>query len=348
MDNGQLENKTKIQDLLIVALLQEYDFLMYVLATFFSYITIPRDGYITVSEESVEANLVGKPKLTDTMVKYVIRNIIGIDMIYVSPDVIKPNDFNIKLLFVKNEGEIKFAEKLSSETQKMLKSIYDKDDIDIITNGAFNEIQEYLNFIFSQFVTDKDDSLEQIQSNIENWTHRQGDNVFVPIDYKFNNAVYNTILQTYIWMLCGLTDWLEKDTIDVIDIQTANKILFYGISSQYIEKLNINVSKNTPQYTVITDVVSGALYNHDFFVSKSGLELLVKMISNLISQYHTDLLRSDTSKERQKETEALLDKLEKENKLKFKREDTEYLIREFDTFISSDVYNHLMIFSKQI
>jgi hypothetical protein len=144
------------------------------------------------------------------------------------------------------------------------------------------------------------------------------------------------------------TDWLEKDTIDVIDIQTANKILFYGISSQYIEKLNINVSKNTPQYTVITDVVSGALYNHDFFVSKSGLELLVKMISNLISQYHTDLLRSDTSKERQKETEALLDKLEKENKLKFKREDTEYLIREFDTFISSDVYNHLMIFSKQI
>jgi hypothetical protein len=347
MDNIQLQNKTKIQDLLIVSLLQEYDFLIYVLATFFSYITIPRDGYITVSDESIEANLIGKPKLTDTMVKYVIRNIIGVDMVYVSADSIKPSEFNIRLFDNKNEAEIKFAEKLSKDTQKMLKSIYNN-DIEIITNGGFNEIQHYLNFVFNQFISDKDDSLEQIQSNIENWTHRQGDNVFVPIDYKFNNSVYNTILQTYIWMLCGLTDWLEKDTIDEIDIQTANKILFYSFSSFYNDKLNIRVSKNTPQYTVINDVVSGALYNHDFFVSKTGLEMLVRNISNLISQYHTDLLRSDKSKEQQQQTEELLNKLEKENKLKFKRESTDYLIKEFDTFISSDIYNHLMIFSKQI
>jgi hypothetical protein len=76
--------------------------------------------------------------------------------------------------------------------------------------------------------------------------------------------------------------------------------------------------------------------------------MLVRNISNLISQYHTDLLRSDKSKEQQQQTEELLNKLEKENKLKFKRESTDYLIKEFDTFISSDIYNHLMIFSKQI
>lgn len=344
----QIDINTKKRDILITGLFKEYDFLMYVLATFFGYITVPRDGYIHVSEESIESKLIGKPKLNDTMVKYVIRNIIGVDMVHVSQDSIKPSDFNISLFFTKNEGEIRFAEKLPKETQKMLKSIYPKDDIEIITNGAFNEIQHYMDFIFTQFVSDKDDSLEQIQSNIENWTHRQGDNIFSPIDYKFNNSVYNTILQSYIWILCGLTDWLEKDTIDETDVQTTNKILFYGIRSEYAEKLNINVSKNTPQYIVITEAVSGALYNHDFFVSKSGLEMLVKTISNLISQYHTDLLRSDKSKEQQKETEELLNRLEKEGNIKFKREDTEYLIREFATFYSSDVYNHLMVFSKQI
>jgi len=353
MDNERLSEKRKEADLITVALYKEYNFLIYVISTFFSYITINRDGYISVTSESVDSKLIGKPKLTDTMVKYVIRNILGVDIIYSSVQMPGSIEFfdKLKVFFMtKDQIEVDFADRLSKDIQKVLKEVYTKDDIEIITNGAFNEITQYMNFVFTQFmISDSEElSLEVIKSNIDNWTHRKGDNVFVPIDYKFNNDVYNTMLQSYIWVLCGLTDWLEKDTIDETDVITANKILFYRFEKYFNDKINIRVSKNTPQYIIVVDNISGALYNHDFFVSKTALEMLAKNISNLINQYHTNLLAYDISVENREKSEKLLNELEAKGKLKFSREDTEYLIKNDRIFTSSDIYNHLMIFSKQI
>jgi hypothetical protein len=355
MDNEQLSEKRKEADLITLALYNEYNFLIYIISTFFSYITIKRDGYISVTSESVESKLIGKPKLTDTMVKYAIRNILGVDIIYSTIQIKRIVEFEFfdKLkvfLMSKDQIEIDFANKLSKDIQTVLKDVYTKDDIELITNGAFNEIIQYMNFVFTQFIINDSEelSLDVIKSNIDNWTHRKGDNTFVPIDYKFNNDVYNTMLQSYIWILCGLTDWLEKDTIDETDVITANKILFYRFEKYFNDKINIRVSKNTPQYIVITDNVSGALYNHDFFVSKTALETLVKNMSNLINQYHTELLAYDRSVEQREISEKLLDDLESKGKLKFSREDTEYLIKNSRIFTSSDIYNHLMLFSKQI
>jgi hypothetical protein len=355
MDNERLSEKRKEADLITVALYNEYNFLIYVISTFFSYITIKRDGYISVTSESIDSKLIGKPKLTDTMVKYVIRNILGVDIIY---STIQNKQFielglvdKLKVFLIsKDQIEVDFANNLSKDIQKVLKEVYTKDDIELITNGAFNEIYQYINFVFSQFtISDSEElSLDVIKSNIDNWTHRKGDNVFVPIDYKFNNDVYNTMLQSYIWILCGLTDWLEKDTIDETDVSTANKILFYGFEKYFNDKINIRVTKTTPQYIVITDNISGALYNHDFFVSKTALEKLVQNLSNLINQYHTNLLAYDISVENREKSEKLLNELETKGKLKFTREDTEYLIKNDRIFTSSDIYNHLMIFSKQI
>jgi len=355
MDNGQLTIKKKEMDLITVALYKEYDFLINVISDFFSYITIKRDGYIDISSESIDSKLIGKPKLTDTMVKYVIRNILGVDIIYSTIQIRRFIQFEFfeKLqisLMSKDQIEADFADHLSKDIQNVLKQVYTKDDIELITNGAFNEITQYMNFVYTQFtISDQEElSLEVIQSNIDNWTHRKGDNVFVPIDYKFNNDIYNTMLQSYIWVLCGLTDWLEKDTIDEIDVKFANKILFYGFETYFNQKININVSKNTPQYIVVSDNISRALYTRDFFVSKTALEMLAKNMSNLINQYHTDLLVYDKSVEEKEFSDKILDNLEKKGKLRFTREDTDYLIKNYRLFVSSDIYNHLMLFSKQI
>jgi len=355
MDNERLSEKRKEVDLITLSLYKEYNFLIYVISTFFNYITIKRDGYISVTSESVDSKLIGKPKLTDTMVKYVIRNILGIDIIYSTIQIKRVIEFDffekLKIsLISKEQVEVDFANHLSKDIQKVLKEVYTKDDIELITNGAFNEITQYMNFVFTQFIiSDSEElSLDVIKSNIDNWTHRKGDNVFVPIDYKFNNDVYNTMLQSYIWILCGLTDWLEKDTIDETDVITANIILFYGFKKYFNDKIDIRVTKTTPQYIITMDNIAGALYNHDFFVSKTALEMLSKNLSNLINQYHTELLAYDISVENREKTEKLLSELESKGKLKFTREDTEYLIKNDRIFTSSDIYNHLMIFSKQI
>jgi len=156
MDNERLSEKRKEADLITVALYNEYNFLIYVISTFFSYITIKRDGYISVTSESIDSKLIGKPKLTDTMVKYVIRNILGVDIIY---STIQNKQFielglvdKLKVFLIsKDQIEVDFANNLSKDIQKVLKEVYTKDDIELITNGAFNEIYQYINFVFSQF-----------------------------------------------------------------------------------------------------------------------------------------------------------------------------------------------------
>jgi hypothetical protein len=348
MDNNsnKLSLDIRFRDLLRMSVQEQYNFFIFVLATFFDYLLIPRNGYIEISESSVKSKYISKPKLTKIMVNYVIKNILGIDM--VNFPTMNHSEY-INILKTNNEIEIDFANKLSSYSQKVLKEIYPKDEnISIIADNAFSEINVFIDYIFNTYIaTDGELTIEIIEQNIYNWTHRKGDNVFLPIDYKFNNDVYNNMLQSFIWLLCGLNDWLEKDIIEESDVTTACKILFYNFEDFYNSKLLLKISnKSMPQYVISSSFISSALFKHDFYISISALNLLTQIFVNLIAQYQKDVLTFDKKEVEKEKFEQMMDKLEEEGKID--KNNIQYLYREHKQFVKDDIYDRIMSYSKQI
>jgi hypothetical protein len=267
---------------------REYQTLIHTLSVFFQYITLDRDGYINVNKENVKARLIAKPKLTDVMVKYVIQHILGIIVMKKPQDIYVNIKDHIPRTF-ENDIEIDFADSLPKHTQKIISSIYKNDDVELVSPIAIKEIHSYLDFLFNTFVanTEFDESL--IVDNIEGWKHRQGDNTFVPIDYGFMENDSNVLLQSFIYVLCGLCDWLEKDTIVLDDIISACQILFYRHSEE-LEKLNIKVKKTNAEYITIIDHVSLALYKNDFYVSETAMTTLCSIFYNLLRVKDQDVI----------------------------------------------------------
>lgn len=269
-------------------LTSEYQTLIHTLSVFFHYITLDRDEYINVNKANVRAHLIAKPKLNDTMVKYVIQHILGIDVMK------KPIDiYNNITNFIPPKShsniEIDFANALPKHTQKLIESIYGKgDDIEIITIVAVKEINSYLDFLFNNFVasTEFDDGL--ISDNINGWLNRKGDNIFTPIDYGFMENDSNVVLQSFIYVLCGLCDWLEKNTIVLDDVIATSQILFYR-HSEDLEKLNLKVKSTNVEYQTIIDHISLSLYKNDFYVSQSAMTSICSIFYNLLRINNPDL-----------------------------------------------------------
>lgn len=282
--NYNLQNLlTNLQSnkILSTAITKEYQFLMYTVSTFFNYIVIPREGYITVSEESVSGNYISKPSFTETMARYVIRNILGINTYVDIQFDFKPD---LENMFTKSDILINFSKKLSKDTEKMILEIYSDDQLEnLVTKGAYAEIYTYLNLVLNKFIDSAEVTEEQIEENVNSWISREGDNIANPIDYGFRHDINNELLQSFIWIICGLADWLEKDTIKNDDIVYACKILFYGNVDFYDNVLKKPVNKSTNEYIVTYDILAGALYKNDFFASPTSISRLTFIFINLIN-----------------------------------------------------------------
>lgn len=257
----------------------EYTSLIHTLSVFFRYIITEREGYITVSPENVNNKIISKPQLNLTMVNYVIANILNIDMTSQS------NLFYSDYVNIPLQIEESFADSLPKATQATLRAIYaDKTDVELVTEGALKRIDQYINFIFNQIVSEtSDESFDvNVEENITRWNNRKGDNSFVPIDYRFHNTDHNILLQSFIWILCGLTDWLEKETIVLEDVIAAAKILFYGHIDTFESVLLPKVKRDNDEYTIVLNNITLALYHHDFFVSDNAAKSIATIFYNLV------------------------------------------------------------------
>jgi hypothetical protein len=78
--------------------------------------------------------------------------------------------------------------------------------------------------------------------------------------------------------MCGLNDWLDKDTISIEDVTTSCQILFYK-HSEFLKK----ITRNNEDEVVIKHVAK-ALYDHNFYVSKEALSSLSSIFSNLLNE----------------------------------------------------------------
>lgn len=250
----------------------------------FEYILVPRYNYLEVTP-------VMNPKINDKMVSYTIQNILGVivnsdtkytisDTVFRIPEV--NSEYSINDLFIVNMGE----------RLKNTMSFLNPDNSAIITPQGMSVFKNYIEHVLNEALLvlsdgDLDMDIKDILTNhknikeyiIEN-TNTEGDNVIFPKNYNFNDDDDNIIVQSFVWLMCGLNDWLEKDYIEEDDVKYMSKIMFGGMS---IDMLNGEINED------IKMNIKEALFLSDFFTSDKAANLMSKLFSNIKENYNNEI-----------------------------------------------------------
>jgi hypothetical protein len=249
----------------------------------FEYILIPRDNYLEITPDL-------KPQINDKMVSYTIQNILGViinsdtkytinyDTVFKVPEV--NSDYSINDFFIIN----------MSERLKNTMTFLNPDNSAIITQQGIAIFKNYIEHVLNEALLvlsegDLDMDINDIFKNntveylIEN-TITDGDNVIFPKNYNFNDDDDNIIVQSFVWLMCGLNDWLEKDYIEEDDVKYMAKIMFRGLSADMLSESEVNDD--------VKINIKEALFLSDFFTSDKAANLMSKLFSNIKEQSNID------------------------------------------------------------
>ena len=272
-------------------IVESYTELFNTLVAFFDFVIAPRNSYISIDKETITKKYIGKPYLTRTMVAYCIKNILNVDVkdydseksLYLNsiPHSLKGKDIPFEEFIQKQ-----FLNSLHNK--KILYDLRDEKLIElesIITPDAIKEIHNYLNFLLNTYTTEED---------IESFKNREGDNIFFPKDYKFIDEKYNLILQSFIWVLCGLEDWIDNEVVTEDDLTYVTEILLNTKSKKEVSDI-IGVKDGTLDFENDVDMeenfndnIDFAYYNNNFFVSKTAKIITVNIIKNIADKLDSD------------------------------------------------------------
>ncbi len=256
--------------------------LAFTMTTFFEYIISPREHYIEIKLLEM------KPHITEKMLSYCIQNILGIVLDFNSQytsnyDKIlftgtKLTEYSINDFFIINctdnlkdhiEGLLKLEGYLFVSTKAM--EIF-RNYLDHVLNQALLALSE------GNLDSDLDEVFKNSKGNIiqiiNDYVITDGDNVLFPKNYGFNEDEHNILMQSFVWILCGLNDWLDKDYIDTVDITTTKRILFG--STDFDKKVN---SKETPDDITIT--IKESMFLNDFYINEKAVNRLNKLFNNI-------------------------------------------------------------------
>jgi hypothetical protein len=251
----------------------------------FEYILVPRNNYIEVTPEM-------RPRITDKMVSYTIQNILGVIL---NPDSKYTINFDnaFKVSSINSEYSINdLFISLMSERLKNTLSYLIPDNSSVIDEKGISVFKLYVEHVLNEALYTLSEGNLDMNINdilkkhkniaeylIEN-TITEGDNVIYPKSYGFNNDDDNVIVQSFVWLMCGLNDWLDKDYIDEDDVKYMAKIMFSVLSSDMLsrEEVNDEVKVN----------IKEALFLSDFFTSDKAANLMSKLFSNIKENYNND------------------------------------------------------------
>jgi hypothetical protein len=164
----------------------------------------------------------------------------------------------------------------------------------IITPQGINVFKTYIEHVLNEALLilsdgDLDMYIEDILTNHRNIkqyitenTNTEGDNVIFPKNYNFNDDDDNIIIQSFVWLMCGLNDWLEKDYIEEDDVKYMARIMFGGLSVDMLTygEINDDIKIN----------IKEALFLSDFFTSDKAANLMSKLFSNIKEQNNVDTI----------------------------------------------------------
>jgi hypothetical protein len=246
----------------------------------FEYILVPRDNYLEITPDL-------QPKINDKMVSYTIQNILGVvinsdtrytinyDTVFKVPEV--NSEYSINDFFIIN----------MSERLKNTMTFLNPDNSSIITQQGIVIFKNYVEHVLNEALLVLSDGYLDMNINdifknntveylIEN-TITDGDNVIFPKNYNFNDDDDNIVIQSFVWLMCGLNDWLEKDYIEEDDVKYMSKIMFGGLSTDMLSDSEVNED--------VKINIKEALFLSDFFTSDKAANLMSKLFSNIKGQF---------------------------------------------------------------
>jgi hypothetical protein len=249
---------------------------------FFEYILLPRDNYIEITPDM-------KPRINDKMISYTIQNILGV-IVNSNTRYTINYDSIFKISSINSEYSINdLFVSLMSERLKNTLTFLIPDNSPVITEQGISVFKTYIEHVLNEaLLTLSDGDLEmniddifKNHKNISEYllenTITDGDNVIFPKNFNFNDDDDNIIVQSFVWLLCGLNDWLEKDYIDEEDVKYMSRIMFGGLSRDMLSdrELDEDVKIN----------IKEALFLSDFFTSDKAANLMSKLFSNIKENY---------------------------------------------------------------
>lgn len=267
--------------------------LAYTMSSFFEYIISPRDHYVELSLSEM------KPHITEQMLSYCIQNILGIIVDY-NTDYTANYDRILNIGDGKTEYVINdfFILNMSDDLNSVLQPLIKSEGYLFVSPKAMNTFRNYLDHVLNQALlalTDGNIS-ERVEEDIKNKDvmtilHESiitdGDNVIYPKNYGFNDDEHNIMLQSFIWLLCGLTDWLDKDYIDSVDVTYMFLILFGS------RDIGTKISSNQEPDDIKT-TIKEAMFINDFYINEKAVAMLNKRFSYI--NYYTGELKPQITK----------------------------------------------------
>jgi hypothetical protein len=247
--------------------------LSYTCCMFFDYILTPRDNYAPVVPEM-------NAHITHAMINYIIENILGV---VVNSTVKYTTNYSIVLKSDGvNTGNIIFDFVYSSAKESLINKLDYLQIKSLMSLKAEEYFISYLDHCLNEallVITDGDlnMSLEEAfknDVNLEERINKDGDNTIFPKNYGFIDDDENIILQTFVWLFCGLNDWLNKDFLNHDDVEYALNILFPKENIKYDLIKDIDVDNETIGY------IKEALFMSDFYYTNEVIDTVGKVIIN--------------------------------------------------------------------
>jgi len=290
-------------------LTEKLDELSLIVNVFFEYLIIPREGYIQINKTNIKSGMINPPVITGQMIDYVIRNILNVVYdIEVTVESSYLQVFKSLKAKYKTQGTLTTNEEYSSDDYSILFFGHMSGKV----NDLFNELQKATTTIdkieipvFPKTLPYIDDSVElsiirylnyllmmiysndrtELMENIDLYNMKEGSNTFSPRDYGFLDDQSNITLQSFIWILSGLTDWIEKDYIEEEDVKYLIKIMSniknikVGNEVNEVQEMNIRNAFFVNNF-LISDKATRQLSNYLNLVKDE--EHLVKKFSVII------------------------------------------------------------------
>jgi|688.fasta_scaffold07870_5 hypothetical protein len=246
-----------------------------VFAVFLEYIVHPRNNYFVVSRENVNAGLTKAPMLTSQMVEYCLTNILPFSRVMKGPEVSRsliPNF--VDAAHLKSMFEGKLSSKFKKEYEKLVTIWVEP----YALNTYIQFVQKYIYFIsIKNNVLDLDDHKNQLERSKNVLTVTALGN---PVDYGFKYDSQNYVAGSMIWVLAGLTDWLEKSDVDFIDVNVMTRILIP--SGNKIKNFTKDVVESKKEDQIfVEERLYEALSKEDMFPDKQSLTLLANVFVHI-------------------------------------------------------------------
>jgi len=267
--------------------------LAYTMGIFFEYILTPREHYVEIMLSEM------KPNITEQMLSYCIQNILGVVVDY-NTEYTSNYERILNMSDSKSEYIINdfFVLNMSETLKDVLRELLKVDSYLFISLKAMNTFRSYLDHVLNQALLALTDG--NIEENVEQEIKDKdilsilnenivtdGDNVLFPKNYGFNDDEHNIMMQTFVWLLCGLTDWLDKDYIDSVDV-TYMFFILYG-STDIGSKIS---SKQEPDD--IKSIIKETMFLNDFYINEKAVNILNKRFSQI--NYYTGELKPQIMK----------------------------------------------------